>query len=300
VSAPTEARPATSARPLTGTSHEDSTSDRVYRNLLRVALFFSLFFLVVLFGYILTEGLQRFDLDLVRNQFSQLNPDTAGAQAAILGTIYLGILVTLITVPLGVAAATYLEEYADKTTRINRIIDLNIQNLAAVPSVVYGLLGLGIFVQTIFGGPYLIVGALTLSLLVLPVVIISSREAIKAVPPSLREGSLGLGATQWQTTWRMTLPNAIPGIATGTILAVSRAIGEAAPLIILGVGLITFNPGGLFDRFTALPIVIFDTAKRPQEAFQELSASLIIIALILLLILNGAAILIRNKFTKRW
>lgn len=287
-------------RALTARPHENLPKERAFRAVLLACLIFATFFLVVLFTYIIVRGAKRFDLALFTNQFSQVNPDTAGGQSAILGTIYLGLIVIVITVPLGTAAAVYLEEYADKTSRINRAIDVNIQNLAAVPSVVYGLLGLGVFVRFIFGEPTLLVGGLILSLLVLPVVIIAGREAIKAVPPSLREGSLGLGATRWQTNWRMVLPSAIPGIATGVILAVSRAIGEAAPLVVIGVGLITFNPDSLDDRFTALPILIFDTAKRPQEAFQDLSAALIIVSLILLIVLNGSAILIRNKFQRKW
>lgn len=288
------------AAALTGAPHENLLKERLFRAVLLACLIFATFFLVVLFAYIIIEGAARFDANLFLNQFSQISPETAGGQSAILGTIYLGLLVIAITVPLGTAAAVYLEEYATKGSRLSRTIDVNIQNLAAVPSVVYGLLGLGIFVRVIFGEPTLLVGGLILSLLVLPVVIVAAREAIKAVPPSLREGSLGLGATRWQTTWKMVLPNAIPGIATGVILAVSRAIGEAAPLVVIGVGLITFNPNSLDDRFTALPILIFDTAKRPQEAFQDLSAALIIVSLILLIVLNSTAIFIRNRYTRKW
>lgn len=290
----------TQAAALTASPHENLPKERLFRAILLACLVFASFFLAVLFTYLIARGLNRFDAALFTNQFSQINPETAGGQAAILGTIYLGLLVIAITVPLGTAAAVYLEEYANKASRLNRLIDVNIQNLAAVPSVVYGLLGLGVFVRIIFGSPTLLVGALILSLLVLPVVIIAAREAIKAVPPSIREGSLGLGATRLQTVWRMVLPNAVPGIATGVILAVSRAIGEAAPLVIIGVGLVTFNPTSLDDRFTALPILIFDTAKRPQETFQDLSAALIIVSLILLLLLNGTAIFIRNKYARKW
>jgi phosphate transport system permease protein len=288
------------AAALTASPHENLPKERLFRWILLACLVFATFFLVVLFTYIIARGANRFDTALFTNQFSQISPETAGGQSAILGTIYLGLLVILITVPLGTAAAVYLEEYATKGSRLNRLIDVNIQNLAAVPSVVYGLLGLGVFVRFIFGAPTLLAGGLILSLLVLPVVIIAGREAIKSVPPSLREGSLGLGATKWQTTWKMVLPNAVPGIATGVILAVSRAIGEAAPLVVIGVGLVTFNPNSLDDRFTALPILIFDTAKRPQETFQDLSAALIIVALILLIVLNGTAIFIRNKYSRKW
>ncbi len=276
---------------LTARPHEDNLGERAFRWVLRACVGFAALFLVVLFGYIIIRGAARFDAALVLNQFSQISPETAGGQSAILGTIYLGLIVLAVTVPLGTAAAVYLEEYAVKTSRLSRLIDVNIQNLAAVPSVVYGLLGLAVFVRVIFGEPSLIVGGLILSLLVLPVVIVAAREAIKAVPPSLREGSLGLGATRWQTTWKMVLPNSVP---------VSRAIGEAAPLVVIGVGIVTFNPTSLGDRFSALPILIFDTAKRPQEAFQDLSAALIIISLILLVLLNGTAIIIRNRYVRKW
>jgi phosphate transport system permease protein len=300
VSTQTPTRTVDKAAALTARPHENLLKERIFRGVLLACLAFGVLFLVVLFAYILVRGLARFDAALFLNQFSQISPDTAGGQAAILGSIFLGLIVIAVTVPLGTAAAVYLEEYASRESRLTRLIDVNIQNLAAVPSVVYGLLGLAVFVRVIFGEPSLIVGGLILSLLVLPVVIVSAREALKSVPPSLREGSLGLGATRWQTTWKMVLPNAVPGIATGVILAVSRAIGEAAPLVVIGAGLVTFNPASLGDRFTALPILIFDTAKRPQEEFQDLSAALIIVSLILLIVLNSTAIFIRNKYSRKW
>jgi phosphate transport system permease protein len=300
VSTQTPTRTVDKAAALTARPHENLIKERIFRGVLLACLAFGVLFLVVLFAYILVRGLARFDAALFLNQFSQISPDTAGGQAAILGSIFLGLIVIAVTVPLGTAAAVYLEEYASRESRLTRLIDVNIQNLAAVPSVVYGLLGLAVFVRVIFGEPSLIVGGLILSLLVLPVVIVSAREALKSVPPSLREGSLGLGATRWQTTWKMVLPNAVPGIATGVILAVSRAIGEAAPLVVIGAGLVTFNPASLGDRFTALPILIFDTAKRPQEEFQDLSAALIIVSLILLIVLNSTAIFIRNKYSRKW
>ncbi len=300
MSTQTPTRTVDKAAALTARPHENLIKERIFRGVLLACLAFGVLFLVVLFAYILVRGLARFDAALFLNQFSQISPDTAGGQAAILGSIFLGLIVIAVTVPLGTAAAVYLEEYASRESRLTRLIDVNIQNLAAVPSVVYGLLGLAVFVRVIFGEPSLIVGGLILSLLVLPVVIVSAREALKSVPPSLREGSLGLGATRWQTTWKMVLPNAVPGIATGVILAVSRAIGEAAPLVVIGAGLVTFNPASLGDRFTALPILIFDTAKRPQEEFQDLSAALIIVSLILLIVLNSTAIFIRNKYSRKW
>jgi phosphate transport system permease protein len=201
-----------------------------------------------------------------------------------------------------VLAAIYLEEYADQDKWYNRLIELNIQNLAAVPSVVYGILGLGLIVRGPLSlGPVVLAGAIILALLILPVIIISSREAIRAVPDSLRDGSLALGATRWQTIWRTILPNSVPGIATGSILALSRAIGEAAPLIIIGVaGFLTFNPASVFDRFTALPIQIYSYASRPQEEFIVLSSALIVVLLVILLAMNSVAIFIRNKYQRRW
>jgi phosphate transport system permease protein len=287
---------------LTGRRHDRAPKEYGFRAVLLACLAVGIVFLAVLLTYVLIEGWQRLDLDLFRNQASQLRPATAGAQAAIFGTLWLMALTALIILPVGVMAAIYLEEYADKTRWYNRLIELNIQNLAAVPSVVYGILGLGLIVRGPLGlGPVVLAGAIILALLVLPVVIISSREAIRAVPDSLRDGSLALGATRLQTIWRTVLPNSIPGIATGSILALSRAIGEAAPLIVIGVaGFLTFNPAAVTDRFTALPIQIYNYASRPQEDFIILSSALIVVLLAILLIRNSAAIFIRNKYQRRW
>jgi phosphate transport system permease protein len=220
-----------------------------------------------------------------------------------MGTIWVIITVAIITVPLGIATAVYLEEYADRTRWYNRAIELNIQNLAAVPSVVYGILGLAFFARGPLNlGGSVITIALTLSLLVLPIVIISCREAIRAIPTSIREGSLALGATRLQTVRRQILPNAIPGTATGTILALSRAIGEAAPVLLVAGGLvfITFNPEGLQSQATVLPIQIFNYVTRPQEEFRVVAAAAIMVLLIILLVMNSAAILIRNRFQRKW
>jgi len=287
---------------LTGRRHDRAPKEYGFRAVLLACLAVGVIFLTVLLAYVLIEGWQRLDLDLFRNQASQLRPATAGAQAAIFGTLWLMALTALIILPVGVMAAIYLEEYADKTRWYNRLIELNVQNLAAVPSVVYGILGLGLIVRGPLGlGPVVLAGAIILALLVLPVVVISSREAIRAVPDSLRDGSLALGATRLQTIWRTVLPNSIPGIATGSILALSRAIGEAAPLIVIGVaGFLTFNPAAVTDRFTALPIQIYNYASRPQEDFIILSSALIVVLLAILLIMNSAAIFIRNKYQRRW
>jgi phosphate transport system permease protein len=298
--------PAPAAQPsrplLIGRGHDRSPKEVGFRGLLLGCLAVGVVFLIVLLAYVLIEGWPRLDADLFQNQASQLHPATAGAQAAILGTLWLMVGTAVISLPIGVLAAVYLEEYADRNRWYNRLIELNIQNLAAVPSVVYGILGLGLIVRGPLSlGPVLLAGAIILALLILPVIIISSREAIRAVPDSLRDGSLALGATRWQTIWRTVLPNSIPGIATGSILALSRAIGEAAPLIIIGVaGFLTFNPASIFDRFTALPIQIYSYASRPQEDFIILSSALIVVLLVILLVMNSVAIFIRNKYQRRW
>jgi phosphate transport system permease protein len=196
----------------------------------------------------------------------------------------------------------YLEEYADRTRWWNRLIEVNIQNLAAVPSIVYGILGLAFIVRGPLGlGPVVMAGSLTLGLLVLPVVIIAGREAIRAVPSSIREGSLALGATQWQTIFRQVLPSAIPGMATGVILALARAIGETAPLIVIGVAsFVAFAPSGPDSLFTALPMQIFDWISRPQPEFRELAAAGILVLLAVLLTMNSVAIWLRNKYESKW
>ncbi len=292
------------ARPFevaTARAHDRSPKERAFRVMLLGCLAVGIFFLAVLLTRVLVDGWSRLDAKLFTEQASNILPETAGAQAAILGSIYLMGLTALFCLPTGVLAAIYLEEYADSTKRVNRLIELNIQNLAAVPSVVYGILGLGILARQLNLKNTLITGGLTLSLLVLPVVIIASREAIRAVPDTIRQGSLALGATKWQTVWRQVLPSAVPGIATGSILALSRAIGEAAPLVILGIAAyVPFNPEALTDPFTALPIVIYNNASQPSEDFRILSSAIIVVLLAVLLLMNTAAILIRNRFQKRW
>jgi phosphate transport system permease protein len=212
------------------------------------------------------------------------------------------VICAVLVVPLGVMTAVYLEEYADPNRWFNRLIEVNIQNLAAVPSIVYGILGLAFIVRGPLDlGPVVLAGSLTLGLLVLPVVIIAGREALRAVPPSIKEGSLALGATQWQTIRKQLLPAAIPGIATGVILALSRAIGETAPLIVIGTAtFVAFSPDGPTSSFTALPIQIFDWISRPQTAFAELAAAGIIVLMVVLLAMNSLAIWLRNKYESKW
>jgi phosphate transport system permease protein len=201
-----------------------------------------------------------------------------------------------------VSTALYLEEYADRDKWWNRLIEVNIQNLAAVPSIVYGILGLAFLVRGPFAlGRVVLAGGLTLGLLVLPVVIISAREAIRAVPPSIREGSMALGATQWQTIRKQVLPAAVPGIATGVILSLARAIGETAPLILVGAAsFVAFNPDGLASRYTALPLQIFEWISRPQAEFQLLAAAGILVLLALLMSMNAVAIWLRNRYEQNW
>ena len=249
------------------------------------------------------DGLGRVRLGFITDYASSV-ADQAGIRAALLGTLWLMVVCAAFIVPVGVATAIYLEEYADETRWWNRAIEVNIQNLAAVPSIVYGILGLAFLVRgPLQLGNVVLAGGLTLGLLVLPVVIIASREAIRAVPPSIREGSMALGATQWQTIWRQVLPSAIPGIATGVILALSRAIGETAPLIMVGAAtFVAFDPD-LSSAFTALPIQIFDWISRPSNAvndYASLAAGAIVVLMVLLLGMNAVAIWLRNRFEQKW
>jgi phosphate transport system permease protein len=280
----------------------ERAAGKAFEYLMLACLAFGVLVLAVLLYDVVTTGYSRFNLDLVRNMPSG-RPAQAGIQSAMMGTIWVILTVAAITVPLGIATAVYLEEYADRTRWFNRAIELNIQNLAAVPSVVYGILGLAFFARGPLGlGGSVLTVALTLSLLVLPIVIISCREAIRAIPTSIREGALALGATRLQTVRRQILPNAIPGTATGSILALSRAIGEAAPVLLVAGGLvfITFNPEGMLSQTTVLPIQIFNYVTRPQEEFRVVAAAAILVLLIILLVMNSAAILIRNRYQRRW
>jgi phosphate transport system permease protein len=243
------------------------------------------------------------------------DPERAGVRTAILGSLWTIVITILFAFPLGVGAAIYLEEYAIDTW-INRLIQTNINNLAGVPSIIYGMLGLAVFVRMlepltsgrIFGlvdpstanGRTILSAGTTLGLLILPLLIINAQEAIKAVPLSLRQASFGLGATKWQTIWHHVLPNAMPGILTGTILAISRAIGETAPLVVVGAStFITVDPSGPFSKFTTLPIQIYQWTARPQDEFRNIAAAAILVLLGLLLTLNATAVLLRNRFSQR-
>lgn len=226
-------------------------------------------------------------------------PDRAGIKIGLVGSLWVMVLTALFTFPIGVGAAIYLEEFAPKN-RLTDIIQVNVSNLAGVPSIVYGLLGLGIFVELMRLGPTVLAGALTMTLLILPIVIIASQEAIRAVPDSLRQGGVALGATRLQVVRAHVLPSAMPGILTGTILALSRAIGETAPLIVIGaITFANFTPTGLGDYFSVLPLQIYDWTSRPQAEFHEIAAAGIIVLLAVLLTMNMSAILLRNYFEKK-
>jgi phosphate transport system permease protein len=227
-------------------------------------------------------------------------PARAGIKAALVGSAYLMALTALFCFPVGVGAAVYLEEFAPRN-RVTNFVETNIANLAGVPSVVYGLLGLGVFVRFLRMGPSLLAGALTLAVMSLPVIIVAAREAIRAVPESIRLGAYALGATRWQTVRRQVLPAAMPGTLTGTILALSRAIGETAPLLVIGLPIVIFTlPGDVRDPVSALPLLIFDWTSRPQPAFAEAAAAASIVLLALLLAMNAVAIFLRNRYTIRW
>jgi phosphate ABC transporter permease subunit PstA len=295
------------ARQVTKTVATGRSKDRNVGSLLFLgALWFSLFFgvmvLIVLILNTAIEGAARFDGALVTDYSSRVNPETTGFRAGILGSLWLMAFTALMAVPLGIAAALYLEEFADNNRWWNRFIELNLQNLAAVPSIVYGLLAVAVMALLGFQRTGIVLGGATaLALLILPVIIITTREAVRAVPQEIRQGSLALGATVWQTTWRQTLPSAVPGIATGTILGLSRAIGEAAPLIIVGLATgVRFDPEGVLSEITALPMQIFSLTSQSQEEFQTAASAAIIVLLVLILGLNALAIFIRNKFQRTW
>jgi phosphate transport system permease protein len=294
---------ATTAAMLRDQPRGDVIRNTVFALALLLAVVVALAGLAALIIQAAAEGSSALSVDLLTNPPSTLDVANAGFRPALIGSLMLIAGVIILVVPIGVGAAVYLEEYADRTRWWNRAIELNIQNLASVPSIIYGILGLGFIVRgPLDTGFILAAGAITLSLLVLPIVIIAAREAIRAVPPSIREGSLALGATQWQTTRRQVLPAAIPGIATGVILAVSRAFGETAPLLLVGATVfVTFNPEPFNpDGYSALPVQIYQYATRSQEEFQALAAAGIILMLIVLVTMNSFAIWLRNRYEQRW
>ncbi|MDQ4052234.1 MAG: phosphate ABC transporter permease PstA [Actinomycetota bacterium] len=286
----------------TGRSKDSNLRSLVFLGALWFSLFFGVMVLLILIVTTAIDGAPRFDSALLTEYASQIRPESTGFRAGILGTIWLMVFTAIFAVPLGIAAAVYLEEFADTERWWNRLIELNIQNLAAVPAIVYGLLAVAVMALMGFGETGIVLGgAVALALLILPVIIITTRESLRAVPRDIRQGSLALGATQWQTTWRQTLPSAIPGISTGTILGLSRAIGEAAPLVVVGLaGSVRFDPEGLLSQITALPMQIYSMTSDSQEEFQTAASAAIIVLLVMILGLNGLAIFIRNKFQRTW
>lgn len=254
--------------------------------------------LAVLLVDVLVDGVGSLDLDFLSSTASRF-PERAGIKVALVGSVWILVLTATISFPISVAAAIYLEEYADRGW-VNKTIQTNIANLAGVPSIVYGILGLALFVRALGLDRSVLSGALTLSLLVMPVIIIAAQEAIRAVPPTIREAAYGLGATRWQVVSRQVLPMALPGILTGTILALSRAVGETAPLIMVGaVGFIAFTPDSPMDPFTVLPVQIYQWVSRPQDEFRAIAAAGIIVLLVLLLSMNAIAIVLRNRYSSR-
>lgn len=276
--------------------------DRIFTVVVTAAAMVGVVVLAVLLVDVARDGSGMLSAGFLTSFPSQIFPENGGIYPALVGSLWLLGLTFLISVPLGLGAAIYLEEYAEDT-RINRIIEVNISNLAGVPSVIYGLLGLGIFVQLlapVTGGGSVLSGALTLSLLILPVIIVATREALRAIPRAIREGGYALGATKWEIIRSHLLPMALPGALTGIILALSRAIGEAAPLLVVGVALYqTYATAGPLDGYMALPTQIYDWISRPQQIFQDSAAAGIVVIMAVLLVANSVAIVLRNKYQRR-
>ncbi|HUQ01632.1 MAG TPA: phosphate ABC transporter permease PstA [Kofleriaceae bacterium] len=278
---------------------EGMWSERAFVWVCRVAVFAPLGVLAMLLGKVVAQGVGRIDAGFILDTPSQLDATIGGIWPALMGSLWLIGLTAAVALPLGVGAAVYLEEYG-KRSKLAAIFEVAIANLAGVPSIIYGMLGLGLFVRAMALGETVIAGALTLSILVLPVVIMSSREALRTVKDSLREAALGLGATRWQTTRHVVLPMALPGILTGAILAISRAIGETAPLVVVGaMAFMLYAPDGLDSDYTALPMQIFQWTSSPKREFLTNAAAGIVVLMLTLLVLNSIAILLRNRYQKR-
>lgn len=292
-------RPEVAALPALTTTRRSRLREQALKGVLLLTLLATLMALLVIIVDLAVDGAGRISSEFITG-FDSRFADQAGLLPALIGTIWLLFLTAALTVPIGIGTALYLNEYA-RPGRITRLLELNISTLAGVPSVVYGLLGLVVFVRGMEMGRTLIAGALTLSLLLLPLVIVAAREAVRAVPDSLRHASLACGATRWTTVRRVVLPAALPGIMTGLILSLARAIGETAPLLTIGaLTYITFVPKQPLDQFTALPIQIYNWLSRPQPEFHDAAAAGILVLLGLLLVMNAAAIIIRAKSDTRW
>jgi phosphate transport system permease protein len=272
--------------------------DSIFKYVGLVCTFFGIIVLVIFLGDIMVKGMHRIDWDFLTDLPSR-RAERAGILTAWTGTAWILGLTAMISIPLGICAGIYLQEYSTRN-RLAHIIELNIANLAGVPSIIYGLLGLQIFVRLLNFGGSLLAGAFTLALLILPIIIVATREALKAVPNSLREASYGMGATKWQTIWYQILPAASGGILTGIILALSRAVGETAPLIVIGaLAYVPFVADNPMDEFTVLPIQIFNWVSRPQEEFLVNAAAAIIILLVITFVMNGLAVYLRNRWQKK-
>jgi len=275
--------------------------DRAFTVLVTAAALIGIGVLALLLFEVIRDGSTMLSTRFLTSFPSQLFPENGGIYPALVGSVWLLGLTALISVPLGLGAAVYLQEYAEDT-RLNRVIEVNISNLAGVPSIIYGLLGLGIFVQIlapVTGGGSVLTGALTLSLLILPIIIVATREALRAIPASIREGGYALGARRWEVIRSHLLPMALPGALTGIILALSRAIGEAAPILVVGVSLYqTYVTRSPFDGYMALPTQIYDWISRPQQVFQDSAAAGIVVAMGVLLLANSLAIWLRNRYQK--
>ncbi|GGG07487.1 phosphate ABC transporter permease PstA [Pontibacter amylolyticus] len=279
-------------------SEKNRLKDKAFQVFGIFCTFIGLVVLAIFLIDIVIEGVGRIDWDFMTSLPSR-RAARAGILTAWAGTLWILVLSALIAFPLGIAAGIYLEEYAKKT-KLSDFLEINIANLAGVPSIIYGLLGLELFVRFMHLGPVLLVGALTLSLLILPIVIVTTREAIKAVPRTIRDGSFALGASKWQTVWNQVLPASFGGILTGVILALSRAVGEAAPLIVIGaLAYVPFVPKSPMDEFTVLPIQIFNWTSRPQAAFLTNAAAAIIVLLLITFLLNGIAVYLRHRQQKK-
>ncbi|HYG41264.1 MAG TPA: phosphate ABC transporter permease PstA [Cytophagales bacterium] len=272
--------------------------DKIFKYFGIACTFFGILMLAVFLIKIGMDGIARIDWDFITSLPSRL-PQRAGVLTAIAGTIWVLILTALISIPIGIAAAIYLEEYGKKD-RLSKIVEINITNLAGVPSIIYGLLGLEIFGRVMGLGGSLLAGSFTLALLILPMIIVATREAIKAVPKSIKEASFGLGASKWQTIWHQVLPASFGGILTGVILALSRAVGEASPLIVIGaLAYVPFVPSSPMDDFSVLPIQIFNWVSRPQKGFIINAAAAIVVLLIITFTMNAIALYFRNKWQKK-
>ena len=279
-------------------ARKNRIKDRVFQVWGIACTFIGLILLAIFVGNIMIDGLSRIDWSFITSLPSR-KPEDAGIWTAMMGTAWVLLFTAIIAFPIGVAAGIYLEEYGKKT-RLANLLEINISNLAGVPSIIYGLLGLEIFVRALRLGPSILAGSLTLSLLILPIIIVATRESIKAVPSSVKEASFAMGATKWQTIWHQTLPASFGGILTGVILALSRAIGETAPLIVIGaLAYVPFAPESPMDEFSVLPIQIYNWVSRPQHGFVINAAAAIIILLGITLIMNGIAVYFRNRWQKK-